>query len=586
MKWNIKRLFSWLAFLIIPILLFYLMEFYEHNPFSEVRQMAQFYNIVLFELLALILFFFCGSAKIALRIETVLAMVFGLVNHYVLAFRSTPFVPWDILSVRTAASVATQYDFTPSFRVVLVTTLFVVCFILLGWEKLIWKKRLLRVFPLLLCVGILFAFAGRLQDRKFQLDNYLYPHLFTPLYMMQVNGMAVTFVMDLAYMKVERPEGYDALQCEETFREYETDLVGQDYPNIIVIMDEAFSDLSLLGDVDASEDYMPYVHSLQQGAENTVSGNLYVSVCGGNTANTEFEFLTGNTMAFLPAGSVPYQQYIQGEIPSLASHLESLGYDTYAMHPYYASGWNRDVTYPRMGFSNMIFKEDMAFMEYVRKYVSDRSDFQEILHLLEEKQEGQPLFIFNVTMQNHGGYSDQYANFTPDVTTGADNLELNQYLSLIKLTDAGLEELLTHLGNMDEKTVVVFFGDHQPGDAVTKCINDSLTDSDYYYASEEDVIANDTENPRYIVPYIIWANYDIEETAGYDMSVNYLAANTLEIAGVPTDAYQNYLLQLQEEYPVITSVYTGKSADAREESLEEYRRLQYYQLFEKKAGEP
>lgn len=586
MKWNIKRLFSWLAFLIIPILLFYLMEFYEHNPFSEVRQMAQFYNIVLFELLALILFFLCGSAKIALRIETVLAMVFGLVNHYVLAFRSTPFVPWDILSVRTAASVATQYDFTPSLRVVLVTTLFVVCFILLGWEKLIWKKRLLRVFPLLLCMGILFAFAGRLQDRKFQLDNYLYPHLFTPLYMMQVNGMAVTFVMDLAYMKVERPEGYDALQCEETLREYETDSAGQDYPNIIVIMDEAFSDLSLLGDVDASEDYMPYVHSLQQGAENTVSGNLYVSVCGGNTANTEFEFLTGNTMAFLPAGSVPYQQYIQGEIPSLASHLESLGYDTYAMHPYYASGWNRDVTYPRMGFSNMIFKEDMAFMEYVRKYVSDRSDFQEILHLLEEKQEGQPLFIFNVTMQNHGGYSDQYANFTPDVTTGADNLELNQYLSLIKLTDASLEELLTYLGNMDEKTVVVFFGDHQPGDAVTKCINDSLTDSDYYYASEEDVIANDTENPRYIVPYIIWANYDIEETAGYDMSVNYLAANTLEIAGVPTDAYQNYLLQLQEEYPVITSVYTGKSADAREESLEEYRRLQYYQLFEKKAGEP
>ncbi|MDD6157519.1 MAG: LTA synthase family protein [Lachnospiraceae bacterium] len=586
MKWNIKRLFFWVAFLIIPILLFYLMEFYEHNPFSEVRQMAQFYNIVLFELLALILFFLCGSAKIALRIETVLAMVFGLVNHYVLAFRSTPFVPWDILSVRTAASVATQYDFTPSFRVVLVTTLFVVCFILLGWEKLIWKKRLLRVFPLLLCMGILFAFAGRLQDRKFQLDNYLYPHLFTPLYMMQVNGMAVTFVMDLAYMKVERPEGYDALQCEETLREYETDLAGQDYPNMIVIMDEAFSDLSLLGDVDASEDYMPYVHSLQQGAENTVSGNLYVSVCGGNTANTEFEFLTGNTMAFLPAGSVPYQQYIQGEIPSLASHLESLGYATYAMHPYYASGWNRDVTYPRMGFSNMIFKEDMAFMEYVRKYVSDRSDFQEILHLLEEKQEGQPLFIFNVTMQNHGGYSDQYANFTPDVTTGADNLELNQYLSLIKLTDAGLEELLTHLGNMDEKTVVVFFGDHQPGDAVTKCINDSLTDSDYYYASEEDVIANDTENPRYIVPYIIWANYDIEESVGYDMSVNYLAANTLKIAGVPTDAYQNYLLQLQEEYPVITSVYTGKSADAREESLEEYRRLQYYQLFEKKAGEP
>lgn len=580
MKWNIKRLLSWLVFLIIPILLFYLMEFYEHNPFSEVRRIAQLYNIVLFELLAFILFFICGSARLALRIETVLAMVFGLVNHYVLAFRSTPFVPWDILSVKTAASVATQYDFTPGFRVVLVTTLFVVCFILQNWVTLKWKRPLLRVVPLLLSVGVLIVFAGRLQDRRFQLDNYLYPHLFTPVYMMQVNGMAVTFVMDLAYVKVERPEGYDARQCEETLQEYETDCAGQDYPNIIVIMDEAFSDLSLLGDVDASQDYMPYVHSLQQGAENTVSGNLYVSVCGGNTANTEFEFLTGNTMAFLPAGSVPYQQYIQGDIPSLASHLASLGYDTYAMHPYNASGWNRDVTYPRMGFSSMIFKEDLALMEYVRKYVSDRSDFQEILHLLEEKEEGKPAFIFNVTMQNHGGYSEQYANFTPDVTTGADSFALNQYLSLIKLSDAGLEELLTCLEGMDEKTLVIFFGDHQPGDAVTKSINDSLTDSDYYYASEEDVIANDTENPRYIVPYIIWANYDIEEAAGYDMSVNYLAANALEIAGVPTDPYQNYLLQLQEEYPVITSVYTARSADAREESLEEYRRLQYYRLFE------
>lgn len=580
MKWNIKRLLSWLVFLIIPILLFYLMEFYEHNPFSEVRRIAQLYNIVLFELLAFILFFICGSARLALRIETVLAMVFGLVNHYVLAFRSTPFVPWDILSVKTAASVATQYDFTPGFRVVLVTTLFVVCFILQNWVTLKWKRPLLRVVPLLLSVGVLIVFAGRLQDRRFQLDNYLYPHLFTPVYMMQVNGMAVTFVMDLAYVKVERPEGYDARQCEETLQEYETDCAGQDYPNIIVIMDEAFSDLSLLGDVDASQDYMPYVHSLQQGAENTVSGNLYVSVCGGNTANTEFEFLTGNTMAFLPAGSVPYQQYIQGDIPSLASHLASLGYDTYAMHPYNASGWNRDVTYPRMGFSNMIFKEDLALMEYVRKYVSDRSDFQEILHLLEEKEEGKPAFIFNVTMQNHGGYSEQYANFTPDVTTGADSFALNQYLSLIKLSDAGLEELLTCLEGMDEKTLVIFFGDHQPGDAVTKSINDSLTDSDYYYASEEDVIANDTENPRYIVPYIIWANYDIEEATGYDMSVNYLAANALEIAGVPTDPYQNYLLQLQEEYPVITSVYTARSADAREESLEEYRRLQYYRLFE------
>ena len=120
-------------------------------------------------------------------------------------------------------------------------------------------------------------------------------------------------------------------------------------PNIIVIMDEAFSDLSVLGDLETNKDYMPFVHSLQNGADNTITGYLNVSVCGGNTADTEFEFLTGNTMAFLPAGSIPYQQYIKDTTPSLASYLKGLGYETYAQHPYNASGWNRETVYPLLG---------------------------------------------------------------------------------------------------------------------------------------------------------------------------------------------------------------------------------------------
>ena len=97
-------------------------------------------------------------------------------------------------------------------------------------------------------------------------------------------------------------------------------------PNIIVVMNESFSDLSVLGDFEVNKDYMTFLHRLFEGEENTVTGMLNVSVCGGNTANTEFEFLTGNTMAFLPQGSIPYQQYINGRLPSLAEHLSSLGY--------------------------------------------------------------------------------------------------------------------------------------------------------------------------------------------------------------------------------------------------------------------
>ena len=166
-----------------------------------------------------------------------------------------------------------------------------------------------------------------------------------------VNGMAVTFAMNLAYMSIDVPKGYEKEEAEALLSGYESsgtagNSAANERPNIIVIMDEAFSDMASVGEFQASEDYMPFVHKLQNGEENTITGNLQVSVCGGNTANSEFEFLTGNTMAFLPQGSIPYQQYITKELPAIPAYLKSLGYQTIATHPYYASGWERDEIYP------------------------------------------------------------------------------------------------------------------------------------------------------------------------------------------------------------------------------------------------
>lgn len=237
--------------------------------------------------------------------------------------------------------------------------------------------------------------------------------------MSQADGFAVTFLMDLKYLTVDKPEGYDAADAKETLKSYETeekDAEEGELPNVIVIMDEAFSDPAVLGDIQTNEDYMPFIHSLQQGADHTVTGYLNVSVKGGNTANTEFEFLTGNTMAFLPSGSIPYQQYINGEIPSLVSYLDGLGYDTYAMHPYYATGWNRDKIYPDLGFSHAYFIDAFTAPSYVRKYVDDASCMKKIIDIYESKQKGQPMFLFNVTMQNHSPYTEAYPNLTQDIS--------------------------------------------------------------------------------------------------------------------------------------------------------------------------
>lgn len=595
---DVKRWTRYLiGFAIVPIISFYLMEAFEHNALAEVRQEAQWFNILIFELIAWTLYLLIGRMTTALRIELALALAFGLTNHYVMAFRSTPFVPWDLLSVRTAASVAQNYDFTPTPRMIVVTVLFVLLMVAVRVLRKVPRIKLpIRLSSAVLCGLALCLFVNTLQQETFQNKHYLYPFLFTPAYMTKVNGMAVTFAMDLAYVAVDKPEGYSAEEAQKTLEQYgNTDNVfaddeentndsknrgedanNKDLPNIIVIMDEAFSDLAVVGDLETNEDYMPFMHKMQQGADHTITGYAQVSVCGGNTANSEFEFLTGNTMSFLPSGSIPYQQYITKDTPSLASYLASLGYETYAQHPYYASGWNREKVYPLLGFEHLNFIDDYANKTYVRKYVSDDADMQHIIDTYENKEDGKPAFIFNVTMQNHGGYTDAFSDLSEDVHATNYNSEvLDRYLSLIRLTDQSLEKLVDYFSNVDEKTVIVFFGDHQPSDTVAAQVQDSML-------LPGESVPDEQLRKRYQVPYLVWANYDIDGATQQNTSLNYLSAEVLKAAGVPTDAYQNFLLDLQKSYPVMSAAGRTDASDADENMLNTYKKLQYYNLFETK----
>jgi len=586
-------------FFFVPIALFYLMEGFEHNAFVEVRPLAQFYNIFLLELIGVLLLFVTGSAKRALRIEILLVLVFGLVNHYVMEFRSTPFVPWDVFSIRTAASVAGNYDFTPEIEVIVVTVLLVALFIVVRYIDLqIPHKVLWRTIPVGCVVFLLISFVTLLQDRSFQNKSYLYPHLFTPAHMTKVNGMAVTFSMNLAYVYVEEPQGYSVEKAEEILAEYEAKAetlncieMGmlntaqpyktKDFPNIIVVMNEAFSDLSVLGDFTVNEDYMPFVHRLQQGAENTVTGNLEVSVCGGNTANSEFEFLTGHTMDYFPMGSVPFQQYITKAVPSLASQLKECGYETYGMHPYNSTGWKRNEVYPLLGLDTNYFVRDFENREYIRDYVSDASAYDKIIEVYENRG-ANPVFVFEVTMQNHGGYTETHENFTPDIEVEEfDNQALNQYLSLMKVSDAELENLIQYFSCEEEDTIILFFGDHQPNDSIANPIL-------RWNGVNTKTMTEEQMSLRYQVPYVMWANFDIAEAAGKDMDISFLGADLLKMIGIPLNAYQTFLseyenVELEYEKAFFELVEQSDVAEL-DAKLDDYRSkhaiLQYYFMFD------
>ena len=188
-KKQIQLITAILTLIVFPVIAFYLMEAYTHNPFEEVRPWAQFFNILLFALLAWIFGSVTGKIQSGLRIELVIAMIYGIANAYVVRFRTNPIVPWDIFSWKTAASVASNYDFKPDMRMVVVTLAFLGMIVLLQFVKTgmpkfqLWK----RLIPAGACCIVLVLFVNLLQDEDFQTGHRLYPFLFTPAFMTHVN---------------------------------------------------------------------------------------------------------------------------------------------------------------------------------------------------------------------------------------------------------------------------------------------------------------------------------------------------------------------------------------------------------------
>ncbi len=589
--WCLRNLVPMILF---PIADFYLFEWYTNDPWETMKVPIQFLNIYFFELLMVLFLFVFGKLRWSLRLQSIFFMVVGLANYYVLSFRSAPIMPWDVYSVGTAMSVAGDFQYTLERRTVLVLIGFVLLILaesvvdleLKGagkWRRRIWGIRIAgaSVFAALLC-----SFTHMLHLDSTILKYGMYDKLFTPTVMSKRDGTAVAFLMELRYVSVDKPAGYSAAAAEEILAPYGGEATAQEapdtLPNIIVIMNEAFSDPAVLGAFETNMDYMPYIHSILRGnTDNTISGFLNVSVLGGNTANTEFEFLTGNTMAFLPQGSVPYQQYLKREMPSLASHLRSLGYETVAAHPYNSTGWDRNKVYPLLGFDEIYFIKDYKNPEKIRKYVSDRACYDKIIELYESKPDGTPLFMFNVTMQNHSSYTDEFDNFHPDIeVSGSSSGALNNYLSLMKISDSSIQYLTDYFSDADEDTMIVFFGDHQPTNSVVSNIWK-------LNGKNGSALSADDEACRYKVPYFIWCNFEIETETGADTSSNFLAAKLLETAGIPMTAYENYLMELSKDYPVITSIRTenaqGQSTDTANvmDGLNDYAILQYDCIFGK-----
>lgn len=572
--------------LVIPVGCFYTFETLTHQM-STMIELAKRLNIAFYYWLFLFVFFIAGRTSISMAICVSAIAAIGVGNYFVVMFRSNPIVPWDIYSFETAMSVADNYVFSVDWALAEHIAMFILMLIVGVRTNIRLSKKILRpILTVAMCIPAYFYISYLWQD-NLERNTGLNDTLFNAKYMHSKDGFFVSFILDIHFLQIEEPKNYSDEYALSLLNEQEVEKVEtpEELPDIIAIMDETFSDPAVLGEFETNKDYMPFVHSILRGeVANTISGYTDVSVLGGNTANSEFEFLTGNSMAFFPNGSVPYLQYIRDGISTIVPQLEEYGYTTYGTHPYRAKGWNREFIYDLMGFDYRYFQGSFPFEDKLRNYVSDEADFKSILEW-RNNTEG-PFFMFNVTMQNHSNYGGDFDNFDPQIVAKIKNTSsnkyLNKYLSLMYETDQDVASLLSELSQSDRKTIVVFWGDHQPNDYVVRPIYKE-------YGLDFDNQTYEQQQQRQKTPFFIWANYDIQEQTNVEISLNYLNILLFETAGLQLDEYQTFRKNLwQGQIPMMNAVgYRNDNGDlveyddAPEEIqnlLNEYQNIQYYRM--------
>lgn len=415
-------------------------------------------------------------------------------------------------------------------------------------------------------------------------------------------GLVGTLFTEMQQTGVAKPEGYDSREIKGYLAETGTQEVPAEYPNIIVVMDEALSDFSLVGDLKTDTDPLPFLHEMAAGqgqSDRIAYGRMYAPVWGGTTVNTEWEFLTGMSLRHCPS-AIPFLQFTSSDYEyNLVRNLKQYGYKAYAFHPYYEAGYNRRQVYERMGFDDMTFIEsldpeyrNMRFDErpsddktnaaegmYIRNLISDEYDLDYVLDWYEANKGNGPLFMFNVTMQNHGPYNlEGYENTVHLNDSMSGKVDTEQYLSVISRTDAAIRKLIDYFETCNDPTVILVFGDHQP----------NVDEAFYKNLFDTKNIGPEIEHLKYVTPYLMWTNFDTEMPDGSDISSNFLAEELLGAAKVPRNSWFRVNSEFHNSFnvfsPHLLEDSAGNIIDSLTESTERIDRLYngftYYMLYQ------
>lgn len=542
-----------------------------------------------------------------------LAIVPGTINYYTLALRGEPFLPWDLAQVGEAtgvmgaAGIVVQTSMIVSGVILLALTI-LSFFLYRGRAKITIRQRacytVAALIPFAAVIAIYLTPAAT-EAVGIQADAWMQDRYYRNY------GVISAFMSNLQNLEISKPDGYSekavdaVLDATETAAAdarpvYDTSYAAataapEKTPTIIYVMDESYWDVSELEDygVAFDTDVSANLHRLQK---TSAYGRSYSPSFGGGTCDVEFEALTGYSKEFLPSGSKPFQQHVTHTMFSLPNYLKGMGYQTAAVHCFYAKYWSRNTAYPNLGFDDFISLEDMTGLhEKVRSYywktglVSDADMGEQIIQKYQTLSDTSdaPIFLHAVTMQNHTNYNA--ANY-PDservhVTSAPDGIDdetigaLEDFATGVRDADTLLGTLTDYFSKVDEPVILVFWGDHY-----------NPINSNYKVFTETGYASGDSSDPAlHETTLLFWSNYSEQSVDVGTIAAYEITPVMMDLYGLDKPVYYEYLTQQLSSYRARTlgvtvepdGTTTDTLTEAQQQWYENHQLLQYDLMFGK-----
>ncbi|MDX0542624.1 sulfatase-like hydrolase/transferase [Sinorhizobium medicae] len=521
-----------------------------------------------------------------------LAVVPAFISQQKQVFLSDPLYPTDFLFGRQIMELMpvlvkdrpwTAVGVVAGIIIAIVVSVLLLRFAWRNFPKLTRRERMARIA---FALPLLVAFWNIMDYNQFSWIRdrlRVIPIMWDQTENYRHNGFALAFAINLPMANVSAPAGYMADAIERIpVKPLPAGTSHRGKPDVIVLMSESFWDPTRLPKVKLTPDPMPTIRELQ-------GGNVFSPEFGGMTANVEFEALTGFSNAFLPYGSIPYQQYIRNPIPSLATFFRSEGYVSRAIHPFQGWFWNRNAVYKAFGFDMFKSEENMPPMAKRGIFASDESLTKEIIRQADELED--PFFFFAVTLQGHGPYeANRYAKNTIKVEgelSDADRQVLATYAQGVKEADDSLKMLMDWAKERDRETIIVLFGDHLPP------LNTVYSSTGYMKGiTAERKGPKDQMKAEHETPLVVWSNKTGPKKKIGTISPAFLSYQILKQAGYEHPYYTGFLGKVYDHYRVLDRYMlirkNGKDvADWLRQrkipaSLRDYRFLQHDMMFGKR----